>query len=73
MAEIPYPDEKSVMTYVSCFYHAFADQKPVLICCLKFATALLILSLKTIEQSFSILSNVKSNFHCTRFIHSLIS
>lgn len=29
MAEIPYPDEKSVMTYVSCYYHAFADQKPV--------------------------------------------
>uniref|UniRef100_H2Y427 Uncharacterized protein n=1 Tax=Ciona savignyi TaxID=51511 RepID=H2Y427_CIOSA len=29
MSEIPYPDEKSVMTYVSCFYHAFANQKPV--------------------------------------------
>jgi len=29
LVDLPYPDEKSVMTYVSCFYHAFADQKPV--------------------------------------------
>lgn len=28
LVDLPYPDEKSVMTYVSCFYHAFADQKP---------------------------------------------